>query len=129
MYDDFRIKELHPIHIENTTVDYEGWIQFNFTTHLSAWIINKRPNNLLYITIQCENAKHQMETPSIDVNYLLSLWDTQHQPFITAYFKNDETQPYTFSSKHKVKIDQHDVGIYVMKIRFFCHIFRVASSF
>lgn len=99
----FSKKELHPIHIENTTVNYEGWIQFNFTKTISTWIKLKRPNNMLYITIQCENRQHQMETPSIDANYLLSLWDTQHQPFITAYFKNDESHGHTILSKHKVK--------------------------
>lgn len=97
------MKELHPIHIENTTVNYEGWIQFNITDILREWIVNKRPNNRLDIKIQCQNAKHQMETPSIDANYLLSLWDTQRQPFITAYFKNDETHERTVSSKHKVQ--------------------------
>lgn len=98
------MKKLHPIHIENTTVNYEGWIQLNFTTILSEWIQTKRPNNMLDITIQCENAKHEMETPSIDANYLLSLWDTQRQPFITAYFKNDESQGNTFSFKNKVQL-------------------------
>lgn len=98
------MKKLHPIHIENTTVNYEGWIQINFTTILREWIVNKRPNNMLDITIQCQNAKHQMETPSIDANYLLSLWDTQRQPFITAYFRNDESYDDSFSSKRKVQL-------------------------
>lgn len=100
----FRMKEIHPIHVENTTVNYEGWIQLNFTTILTDWIRTKRPNNMLDITIQCENAKGQMETPSIDANYLLSLWDAQRQPFITAYFKNDESNGNIFSSKNKVRL-------------------------
>lgn len=100
---DFSMKKLHPIHIENTTINYEGWIQMNFTTILSEWIQTKRPNNMLDIKMQCQNSKHQMETPSIDVNYLLSLWDAQRQPFITAYFKNDESHGgRTLSSKNKV---------------------------
>lgn len=99
------MKKLHPIRIANTTVDYEGWIQFNITTMLREWIVNKRPNNMLDITIECQNAKHQMETPSIDANYLLSLWDTEHQPFVTAYFINDASNGYKLSTKHKVQIN------------------------
>lgn len=113
------MEELHPIHIENTTVNYEGWIQINFTTILREWIANKRPNNMLDITIQCQNAKHQMETPSIDANYLLSLWDTQRQPFITAYFKNDDSHGHTDSSKHKVQLLQ-----IIMKLIFDADILR-----
>lgn len=99
------MKRMHPVHIENTTVSFEGWIQLNFTTILSEWIQKKRPNNMLDITIQCENARHQLETPSIDADYLLSLWDSQRQPFITAYFKNDDSYGNMFSSKEKVCIE------------------------
>lgn len=95
---------MHPVHVENTTVSFEGWIQLNFTTILSEWIQKKRPNNMLDITIQCENARHQLETPSIDADYLLSLWDSQRQPFITAYFKNDDSYGSMFSSKEKVQL-------------------------
>lgn len=52
----FRSKKLRPIGVESTTVNYEGWIQFNFTTVLSGWIVNKPPNNMLDITIECNTS-------------------------------------------------------------------------
>lgn len=84
-------KEFNPIHIENTTVGFEGWLRINFTSMLTEWIINKRPNNMLYIKIEYQNEKGQLDFPSVDVNYLLSYWDSEHQPFITAYFRNEES--------------------------------------
>lgn len=86
-----RIKQLHTIHVESTTVDYEGWIRVNFTSVFEDWILSKRSSNLLYITIQYEDDEGHLATPSVDANYLLSYWDREHQPFITAFFKNDQS--------------------------------------
>lgn len=85
----FRIKALRSIHVTNTTGSFEGWIRVNFTEMLDNWVKKTRPNNLLYITIAYENGDGVLETSSVDTNYLLSFWDDEHQPFVTAYFTNE----------------------------------------
>lgn len=83
------MKALRPIYILNTTVNYEGWIRINFTTTLNEWLIKSWSHNLLFISIDYENENGELETSSIDTNYLLSFWDDEHQPFVTAYFKSE----------------------------------------
>lgn len=46
---------------------------------------------MLYVTIEYENEMGYLDTSSISVNYLLSFSDTEHVPFITAYFENNES--------------------------------------
>lgn len=99
-----RIKKLRPIFTANSTVSFEGWIQVNVTSLLSEWIVNKRPNNMLYISIEYANENGQFDTPSVDVNYLLNYWDSEHQPFITAYFKSNESKGHTLPLKQKVNL-------------------------
>lgn len=86
----FRIKSLHPIHTTNTTVRFEGWIRVNFTKMLDYWMLKTVSNNLLYITIGYQNDQGLLESSSVDTNYLLSFWDDEHQPFVTAYFKSED---------------------------------------
>lgn len=57
---------------------------------------------MLYITIEYQNEMGQFEASSIDANYLLSYWDSEHQPFITAYFKNEDSDGHVLSYQHKV---------------------------
>lgn len=80
---------MRPIHITNSTVDYEGWIRINVTSMLNDWLIKSWSNNLLIITVDYENDNGQWEVSSVDTNYLLSFWDDEYQPFVTAYFKNE----------------------------------------
>lgn len=102
----FRAQVLRPIHTVNTTVGSEDWIRINFTSTLSEWIVNRRSNNLLYISIEYENEYGQRDVPSVDANYLLSYWDSDHQPFITAYFRNTDSEDHVVSSNIKViKLD------------------------
>lgn len=107
-----RSKSLHPIHIENSTVSFEGWIRINFTSMLSEWIVKRRPNNMLYITVEYQNEKGQLEYPSVDANYLLSYWDSDHQPFITAYFQTEddpESEHGLTLKRNKVKISTNTI--------------------
>lgn len=101
---------LQPIHTANTTVGFEGWIRINFTSLLADWIANKRSNNLLYISIEYENQYGEMDVPTVDVNYLLSYWDSDHQPFVTAYFKNEDSEE--FRNKNQVKQNNFNIYIY-----------------
>lgn len=71
-----------------TTVGFEGWIQINVTTTFSDWILIKMANNLLYVKMEFENEFGHLITPIVDVNYLLSFTDGNHQPFIIAYFES-----------------------------------------
>lgn len=94
---------MRPIHTVNTTVGFEGWIRINFTSVLADWIVEMRLNNLLQISIEYENEYGQRDIPSVDLNYLLSYWDSDRQPFITAYFKNEDSEGHMLSSNHQVK--------------------------
>lgn len=84
---------MHAIQTANTTVGFEGWIQINFTSMVSEWLAKKWSNNVLYITIEYggENDVQQIHASNVCVNYLLSYSDSEHQPFITAYFENNDT--------------------------------------
>lgn len=113
---------MHVIQSANTTVGYEGWIQINFTTTLSDWLMKKSTNNILYITIEYENENGVMEPSYVSVNYLLSYSDNEHQPFITAYFENENGEGH--SLKHG-NIRNVSSTTTVRKNSIFCHLFIV----
>lgn len=95
----YRAKEMHAIQMVKTTTRYHGWIQMNFTSKLNEWITKKESNNLLYITVEYENELGNWETPNISTNKLLSYSDNEKQPFITAYFANDESYGHVLARK------------------------------
>lgn len=94
------MQELHAIQTVNTTIGFEGWIRINCSSMLSNWIEHKNPNNLVYISIQYENQNSQYEISTVDINYLLK--DENHQPFITAYFKSEDSENHALSSNRQV---------------------------
>lgn len=56
-------------------------------------------NNLLYVQMQFENEYGHLVTPIVDVNYLLSFTDDDHQPFIVAYFESTNGLGHTLEHK------------------------------
>lgn len=51
-----------------------------------------------------QNDNGIFEKTSVDINYLLSFWDDEHQPFVTAYFNNENILRLKNSASKKVNL-------------------------
>lgn len=84
----FRVHTIDPIHTIDTTMEFEGWIRVNISEIVRFSTTHPEPNHLLYVTIKDRNARGELVTTRNSNEVLLSIWDQNRRPFVTAYFKN-----------------------------------------